>query len=466
MKAVIVEIEGNYAIALDKKGDFIKLKKRVSYKVGYEVDIASASSFQLRTAVKIASIAAVFFLIVGLSIGAYCYTVPYTYINVDINPSVEITANIFNRIIKVEGINEDGKKLLQNTGSRNKSIRDGIGSILESAIESGYLKDKKSSAVLFTVSGKSKVKVESLEKDIKNTVAKELKTAKVEADVVIRQISIEKHNESRKAGVSPGKRKLIEELRELGAKDKEENLEKAPVKQLIDEMKTLKNKKSIPENSAKADQPVKKAGEGSSKVPEQVKGKGEVKKADNPKKIENPKKPDNTEKPDNTKKMENSKKTENPKKIEDPKKGLKGGNKPADGVVGTGPKEQNKENNSQQNKIKQNDSKGPKNKNEKHQKANSGNNGQGKEKQDISPVKEGNDLGGLGEVGTGDSLEQVKTNNGNSYSEDQTAKQNDGLDTVKNDDIEKDKVNGKDKGNGNGNNKGNGKSNGNGNNKK
>ncbi len=65
---------------------------------------------------KVAAFAAGIAVAIGISgIGAWTYYTPAGYINIDINPSIEMTYNMFERIINVRAINSDGKTVIDNT---------------------------------------------------------------------------------------------------------------------------------------------------------------------------------------------------------------------------------------------------------------------------------------------------------------------------------------------------------------
>lgn len=52
-------------------------------------------------------------LLLGAGLGAKVFFTPVSAISVDINPSLELNVNCFDRVISVEGYNQDGKALAQ-----------------------------------------------------------------------------------------------------------------------------------------------------------------------------------------------------------------------------------------------------------------------------------------------------------------------------------------------------------------
>ena len=79
MKAIVVEINGKQAIAMNNNGEFLKIKNTGRLNVGYEVEIPSkVIDFNFRHISKVASVAALLIVVLGLSIGAYSYYTPFS----------------------------------------------------------------------------------------------------------------------------------------------------------------------------------------------------------------------------------------------------------------------------------------------------------------------------------------------------------------------------------------------------
>ncbi|MCX7748420.1 MAG: hypothetical protein N2645_16270 [Clostridia bacterium] len=241
MKAVIVDIDGKFAVAMDRQGCFFKIKNTGNFTIGYEVDIPSSSQsrFKHHAFMKIASIAAAVLIVIGVGAGSYAYLSPYSYINVDINPSIEITVNRFERIIDIKGLNKDGEKIISLKKLRNKEICEGVSSLFNSALQEGFIKAGSENTVVFTVAGKNKDEVDQLEKEIKDSIDMEVKSAKVNSEVVVQETTLERRQEAAKLGISPGKMLLIEKLREKSPDLKVEDLKDKPVKEIMKSMKEV-----------------------------------------------------------------------------------------------------------------------------------------------------------------------------------------------------------------------------------
>ena len=56
-----------------------------------------------------------FVLVVVSALGfTYLYNTPYSYASVDINPSLTIDVNIFDRVININGVNSEGEEMSES----------------------------------------------------------------------------------------------------------------------------------------------------------------------------------------------------------------------------------------------------------------------------------------------------------------------------------------------------------------
>ena len=251
MKGIIVDRKGRYAVVLTGDGSFIKIHNKANYKPGYEIEFEKPYQLESGLLAKISSIAAVFLFTLGLSYGVYSYTVPYSYVDFDINPSIELTANIYDFIIKTETFNEDGEKLLQKHKLNFKKLDAGIAELVDSAIEQGYLKSQTENAVLLTIASKDELKKEKLEKHMEDAALKALNESKVDSNVISQQVSNQKHETAKDMGISPGKLTLIEKALTAEPELKLEDLKGASVKVIMKHIKESRKEEKQDTNNDK-----------------------------------------------------------------------------------------------------------------------------------------------------------------------------------------------------------------------
>ncbi len=238
MKGIVVDILEKQVIVLSKHGEYIKIKKNQNMRVGDEMQIPGTKLCPRSKAFKAVSVAAAFLIIFGLSCGVY--SIPYSYVDIDINPSVEVTVNIFDRIIDLEGFNEDGRKIIEKIRVMNKHLAGGIEQILKRAKQDGYIGASQDNAVLFTVVSRNENRADNLVQSINETVDIVYTNSDNVPEVLVEKIEMEKHKEVKNIDITPGKRILIEKLSEMDPQADIEQLEKAPVKDIMKNIKDIR----------------------------------------------------------------------------------------------------------------------------------------------------------------------------------------------------------------------------------
>ena len=88
--------------------------------------------------VRIAAATVCLFLVV-LAGGSWLYLVPTAYISIDINPSLELGVNLFDRIVSVEGFNDDGARLAEQLDIKYMEYNDALEQILSDQSVEEYL---------------------------------------------------------------------------------------------------------------------------------------------------------------------------------------------------------------------------------------------------------------------------------------------------------------------------------------
>ncbi len=111
-----------------------------------------------RMGVAIAAAAAC--MVVAAAGYAY-YETPVDYVSLDINPSVELGVNAFDKVVRAEGINQDGVDLIGNLNLHNMSVQDAVRMLVSQACTQGYIAPDGSSVIALT--GQSAVAEQALE---------------------------------------------------------------------------------------------------------------------------------------------------------------------------------------------------------------------------------------------------------------------------------------------------------------
>jgi len=211
MKGIVVENIDRDSIILTEDGLFKKVKNN-NYIVGQTVKIKDNMMFS-KLAAGAASLAAAFVI---CTVGAYAYFTPSDYVSMDVNPSIEYSLNMFDRVLNVKAVNDDGEEILAQLELKNKNIDKALKETLDKLIEEGYLTDDPDGGVIIATSNKDVKEAEKLaahlEKNLQEYIDEhEDVTAKVDAEAV----GLERVEEARGLGITPGKLNLYQKLVEL-----------------------------------------------------------------------------------------------------------------------------------------------------------------------------------------------------------------------------------------------------------
>lgn len=134
MKSVIISKGKKQSVLLTADGQYVKTRTKKHFEEGKEVTYINSNK-------KMASIITMFVVMFAVLSFLVAYNVPAYSVSVDVNPSVEFYANIFNQVIDVNGLNEDGQFIANEVDYKNKELKD----VLEEAItiikDLGYIQE-------------------------------------------------------------------------------------------------------------------------------------------------------------------------------------------------------------------------------------------------------------------------------------------------------------------------------------
>lgn len=147
MSYLVIECHPGYAVLLDEEGRFLKAAN-LRYEVGqtvYDPVLMKETTERQRRTMRwissgIAAIAACFLLFFGIHYYQK-YLQPYSSIYLTINPTVQMDLNRQGTVVRLTGINEDGKALLEGYDSKGKDKVTVADELIDRAIEMGFLSE-------------------------------------------------------------------------------------------------------------------------------------------------------------------------------------------------------------------------------------------------------------------------------------------------------------------------------------
>lgn len=175
------------------------------------------------------ALAAFIFVLATCIFGIKLYNTEAAVISVDVNPSIELGINRFNKVISVTGYNDDGIELAQNIDVKNMNYKKAVEKILEMDFsEDAYFS--------VTVAGKN-------EKTRDNCLS-DLKSISVEDKVRVDSATNEEVREAHKKGLSFGKYKAYLELSEYDEEITEEKIKDMTMRDIRDKIKGFEKDKN------------------------------------------------------------------------------------------------------------------------------------------------------------------------------------------------------------------------------
>ena len=145
MKYLVMEVHPAYAVVLDEEGRFLKAAN-LHYQVGdtvqniVEFQQARGKSPALWKPLSGLVAAAACFSLVFFGYYQPNYTA-YGTLRIQINPDVEMTVSRTDRVLDLEGLNDDGEDLIEGYSYRGKDRETAANELVERAIDMGYLAD-------------------------------------------------------------------------------------------------------------------------------------------------------------------------------------------------------------------------------------------------------------------------------------------------------------------------------------
>ena len=252
MKAVIVEIRGKYVAALSHNGCITQLKNK-NYALGQVIEMKKLT---VKRHAKIAACVASIAAFVSLSgITAWAYYTPYSYVSLDVNPSIEYSVNRFDRVLDVNAVNDDGAAILEDLNLTNKPIGDAVQETVQEIADQGYITDAELGGIVIAASSGDDSKSEQLAEELKSDAEQAIEDKGLEAQVEAQGIGYARVQEAKAMGVTPGKLNLVQKL-QASAGEETVDVEawlKQPVKSIMKAIKENKKEENAVQEPAGTD---------------------------------------------------------------------------------------------------------------------------------------------------------------------------------------------------------------------
>lgn len=226
MKAVILEVKGNKAIALSDDG-LVNAIRNQGYQVGHTIEMEEMT---MKKSTKkfsrmFAGIAAAMVILLGGGT-VFAYNTPVAHVSVDVNPSIIYTVNMFDKVIDVEMANEEATELLDTIKWDGEELTVVVEKTIDALKAGGFLDDTDwyDDGLVIGVNSNSESRENRLIKSIKNEL-EEIVFEETDEEIslddnedVVVGIGKERVDEAARLSealdmkVTPGKLNLVEKL--------------------------------------------------------------------------------------------------------------------------------------------------------------------------------------------------------------------------------------------------------------
>ncbi len=191
---IVMKKEKNTALIMTAAGGFYKVSAwNRSPQIGEEFSgkVKKEAGFY-----KNFITAAILMFMVTTVGGAFAYYTPAAAITVDINPSIQLKTNIFDRIISAEALDSDGKAILGSIRVKNKSLNAGLNLIVKKSEELRYV-NKSSGVIAVDIDAKNSRQLNIAE--FEKYISSENLNAKIDNNGIKKEIKSKENVEKGKA---------------------------------------------------------------------------------------------------------------------------------------------------------------------------------------------------------------------------------------------------------------------------
>ncbi len=175
----------------------------------YKKAVVSSRSFR-----TLISCAAAFILLVGgVTVWRNMNQKVLAVVDIDVNPSIELSINGKEKVVEATAVNEDGKAILDDMDLKGSDVKTACNAIVGSMLTKGYLNDK-SNSILLSVSSGDQAKGQAIEAELSDGINAYMGSSAVTPAVLGQYVEETDDLKEFAAdnGISTGKAQLIRSL--------------------------------------------------------------------------------------------------------------------------------------------------------------------------------------------------------------------------------------------------------------
>lgn len=224
VKGIVLKSEPNSVYLLTPGGNYLKLPGRGQvYETGREIEIDYPRPAGFSRYMAAAAILIVFALSLVLYVTAPRHT---AYLAMDINPGLLISLDQHARVLTANGLNVDGKELLQDLNLDGMRAEAATAAIFEQAYRTGYLKAGIENSIFIALAAPDDYPVNADE--LRMTASAKIASLDIGSYVKVQTMTMERASEAVKNNLSINSIALQDELKKRGVWKDSFGLEEEP----------------------------------------------------------------------------------------------------------------------------------------------------------------------------------------------------------------------------------------------
>lgn len=210
MNGIVFEIIGKKAVIMQGSGEFLTVRAREGWRAGDMVSVEKRPGVNTKSLAVLAA-GLLLFIVAGVG-GHWFYFTQTSTISMDVNPSIELGLNRFDRVVEVYGLSPESQVIMSESRIRNKDYKEAFSILLQNEKMASYISGN--SYVYFTVQSGNQEKEEAILAQLQGEITSQIMSHHGEARVECYSVSGSFVEEAHHQGITAGKYRALLELKE------------------------------------------------------------------------------------------------------------------------------------------------------------------------------------------------------------------------------------------------------------
>lgn len=206
VRGMVVKIKDSHVLVLASDGTYHKVSRahHKSARVGSEIEFSTTNWHRFLKPVVLAASILVFALSLSMFRDAFIQPA-FAYVSLDINPSVELEVDPDLKVISARPLDKEAEKLLSEIKITGQPLYTSVNTILDEAVDEGFLKTDQKNYVLSTVTLKKASPKDADYEALAGELSLAAENKGVEVELLVLAADSQLHKEAKTKGVSAGK---------------------------------------------------------------------------------------------------------------------------------------------------------------------------------------------------------------------------------------------------------------------